>query len=129
MRDEEQSEDEKSEIVAVTLRIIVSYDAGKGQRSEAVAVERFVHGRKVIASVGGGRKRYFYPGLVSRPGVDKLGQSVLMMREKDAEDFAAFLRRLRVHHTLRPVWVRAADLPQDQPGSAIDSAPSADRPP
>jgi hypothetical protein len=106
MRDDKQPDDEKTEKIAAVLRIIVSYDAGKWQRAEAVAIQRFVHGRKVTAKVDGRKKKYFYPGLTSRPDVDRLGQSVLMMREKDAEDFIAFLRRLSVQCDSRRVWIR-----------------------
>jgi len=124
MRDDMESEEEKVEIKRAMLRVIVSYDAGKHQRQEAVAIQRFVHGRSVTASVAGGRKRYFYPGIVSRPGVEKLGQSVLMMREKDAEDFATFLRRHRVQFETISVWIEEADLTKDQPGEAGHPATS-----
>jgi hypothetical protein len=111
MRDDEVQDDEDEfKTVAVTIRVIISYDANKRQRTEATAVHRFVHGRKAVAQVDGRKKRYYYPGLVSRPGVDKIGQSVLLMREKDAEDFTAFLARLHVPYTTRRVWLRSIDL-------------------
>lgn len=90
---------------SVALRVVVSYDAGKRQRVEATAIHRFIHGRKVAMKVGGRRKRYCYPGLAARRGVEIIGQSVLLMREKEAEDFAAFLHRLRVPFTTKRVWV------------------------
>lgn len=111
MRDDEQPEDgEEPVIIAVILRVIISYDVNKHQRAESVTIHRFVHGREVTAQVGGRKKRYFYSGLTSKPGVDKIGQSVLQMKENDADEFAAFLRSLHVPFTIRRVWVRPIDM-------------------
>jgi len=111
MRDDELPEDVgKIENIAAVLRIIVSYDTRKYQRPESVTIQRFVSGRKVTAKGDGRKKRDYYPDLTSRPGVEKVGQSAFMMKEADAEDFAAFLRGLHVHYTWRRVWVEPADL-------------------
>jgi len=40
-----------------------------------------------------------------RPGVERLGQSVLMMRDRDAEDFIGLLSRLRVPYRRERIWV------------------------
>ena len=104
--------DTDDELVTTTvgLRLIVSFDIGGNRRSESAMVDQYVHGRKVAVRLKHSMKRYFYPGLVSKPGVQELGQSVLMMREKDAEDFTSFLFRLKVPHRLWRVWLRPVDL-------------------
>ncbi len=43
-----------------------------------------------------GTKKYRYEGLIAKAAAERLGQSVLIMREKDAEDFLKFLHELRV---------------------------------
>jgi hypothetical protein len=44
---------------------------------------------------------------VHKPGVERLGQPVFMMRKEDAETFGALLQRLLVPHRLERVWVEA----------------------
>jgi hypothetical protein len=97
-------EDEKSTIVAMP-RIIVSYNVVRNRRGESSMVYQYVFGRKVTKKLSAGKRVYRYPGLVERPDVEALGQSVLMMKEKDAEDFHSFLWGLRVPHTMTKVWV------------------------
>jgi len=126
MGDDMKPEEDKLKTKRAALRIIISYDAGKHQRQESVAISHFVYGRSVTVRVAGGKKKYFYPGLASRLGVEKLGQSVLMMREKDAEDFAAFLRRHRVRFDRICVWIEEADLVSDHPEEKGHTASSAD---
>ncbi len=63
-----------------------------------------VFGRKVKVRTKKGNKVYRYEGLVVKPKVERLGQSVLIMSEKDAEDFHTFLVGLRVSHTRLLVW-------------------------
>jgi hypothetical protein len=129
MKVEMKSEGDKFVMKRASPRVIISIDAGKRQRQAAVAIQHFVHGRSVTARVAGGRKRYFYPGLASRPGVEKLGQSVLMMREKDAEDFAAFLRRHLVRFEWIRVWIEEADPVRDHPEEEGHGASPADNRP
>ncbi len=97
-------EDQKSTIVAVP-RITVSYNVSRGRHSESSIVYQYVFGRKVTKRTATGKKVYRYPGLVGKPDVEALGQSVLMMREKDAEDFHAFLWGIRVMHAMMKVWI------------------------
>ena len=52
-----------------------------------------------------GRKRYRYPGLIAKPGVEHLGQWVLMMREEEAETFTRFLAELRIPYRRERIWV------------------------
>ena len=108
--DAEGPDEDDLRTIAVVLRVIVSYDVHGHRRGEAVAVDRCVHGREVAMRLKGRKRRYRYPGLVSRPGVEKLGQSVLLMKEEDSEDFASLLTRLRVPYRLKRVWLRPVDL-------------------
>ena len=96
--------DEKSTIVAVP-RIIVSYNVPRGGHGMSSIVYQFVFGRKVTKKLKARKRVYRYSGLVERPGVEAIGQSVLMMREKDAEDFHAFLWSHHVSHTMMKVWI------------------------
>ncbi len=101
-------EDEILETVTAAPRVIVSFDVRRRRRTECSLVNQFVFGREVtVRTRDGGRRRYRYPGLIARPGVERLGQSVLMMRERDAEDFIAFLGRLRVSYRRERIWVTA----------------------
>ncbi len=107
---EEQDEDDELITTTVGLRVIVSYDVGGHRKTESTMVDQFVHGRKVVVRLKNSMKRYFYPGLVSRPGVQELGQSVLMMRERDAEEFGSYLYKLKVPCRMWRVWLRPIDL-------------------
>ena len=98
---------EELETVTVARRVIVSYDVRKGRRTEASMIQQFVFGRDVWVKTKGGRKRYRYEGLVQRPGVERVGQSVLLLREKDAEDLTSYLSKLRVPYYRERVWVEA----------------------
>jgi len=55
----------------------------------------------------GTNKRYRYTGLIAKPGVERLGQSVLMMCEAEAEEFTRFLAKLRVQYHRERIWVEA----------------------
>ncbi len=85
-------------------RVIVSYDVQRGRGGSLVY--QFVQGRTVTVHAAGRKRRYRYAGLVGRDGVIRLGQSVLMMKEDDAEDLMSFLRRSNVSYTTERVWVR-----------------------
>ena len=108
-KDVEPIEDEFVRITAAR-RVMVSYDIDRLRKSEASQVTRFVFGRRADVRLKHRRKRYFYPGLVSRPGVEQLGQSVLIMREEDAEDMHMLLAKLNVPHRMMTVWVQALSL-------------------
>lgn len=103
MRDGE----EKPRTIAVLPRLIVSYNVERSKSSESCMVYQFVFGRKVAKKLASRKKTYRYPGLIDRPEVEPLGQSVLMMMEKDADEFTSFLWKLRVPYTVRRVWVEA----------------------
>ncbi len=96
--------------ITAARRVIISYDVNRLRRSEASRVTRFVFGRKVNVRLKGRKKRYFYPGLVSRSGVEQFGQSVLIMREEDAEEFHSLLTKLNVPHRMMTVWLQALSL-------------------
>lgn len=91
--------------MTVELRVIVSYNVDRRRASETSMVYQFVFGRKVTRKLASGRKVYRYPGLIDRTEAEALGQSVVMLREKDADEFTSFLWNLRVPCTARRVWV------------------------
>jgi len=99
-----EDEEERPETVTKYRRVIVSYDVSSRRRYAGLRVTQYVFGRKVSVRTKEGLKTYRYEGLIMRPAVDRLGQSVLIMREKDAEDFHTFLTELRVSHTRQLVW-------------------------
>jgi hypothetical protein len=99
-----EQEDEETTVVAVP-RTIVSYNVSRGRRGASSIVYQYVFGRKVSKKTKTGKRVYRYPGLVNRAGVEVIGQSVLMMKEKDAEDVHSFLWSKRVSHTMTRVWV------------------------
>ena len=101
-----EDEGELVETVTAARKILVSYDANGRRRRECTLVNQFVFGRAVVVRLKERRKRYEYPGLISRKGVERLGQSVFIMRKKDAEDFTHLLRKLRVPFREEVVWVR-----------------------
>jgi len=103
---EESASPDPRETVTALRRVIVSYDIHHRRHTEASLVNRYVFGHEVTARVGGRSKRYRYRGLIHRPGVERLGQSVLLLRERDAEDFTGYLARLRVPYSQEVVWVR-----------------------
>ena len=101
-------ETEQLETVSeVARRVIVSFDVRRRRRTECTLVTRFVFGRRERVRTPQGTRVYRYPGLIARPGVERLGQSVLLMREDDAEDFTGFLSRLHVPHSAETVWIKA----------------------
>ncbi len=85
-------------------RVIVSCDVLRRRRAVSTRVAEYVFGRRVKVHTGKGIKTYRYDGLIMQPAVEKIGQSVLIMMERDAEDFHSFLAGLGVPHTRRLVW-------------------------
>lgn len=70
---------------------IVSYDVACQDNSTAVAISHFVFGRTDRARVNGGYKEYRYPGLIEKPGVVWLGQSVFLLTPERSVELRAFL--------------------------------------
>jgi|SRR3990172_4518266 len=99
--------EEKLETVTAAPRVIVSYDVKSRRTTEACLVQQYVFGREVTIRTKSGAKRYRYEGLIHRSGVERLGQSVLMMREDEAERFTGFLMEHRVAYSRERVWVEA----------------------
>ena len=94
------------ETVTAARKVLVSYDVNGRWRKECTRVSQFVFGREVTVHLKGRKKKYSYPGLVSRPGVERLGQSVFIMRKEEAEDLTHFLRKMRVPYREETVCVR-----------------------
>ncbi len=82
--------------------ILLSYDASGGSRSAAAEVCRIIFGR--TRSQPDGRVRS-EPGFIHRPGVVWVGQSVLLLPPRDAEELASRVRRLGVRVAMGPVSV------------------------
>ena len=70
---------------------IVSYDVAGRDNSTAVAISHYVFGRTDRARVNGGYKEYRYPGLIERPGVVWLGQSVFLLTSERSLELRGFL--------------------------------------
>jgi len=100
-------QDETLETVTAAPRVIISYDVKSRRTTEACLVQQYVFGRAVTMKTKGGVKRYTYEGLIHKPAVERLGQSVLMMREDEAERFAGFLAKHRVPYSRERIWVEA----------------------
>ncbi len=73
--------------------LLLSYDVSGSARSTAARVCQIVFGRNRLGTDG---KRHEEPGFVHRPGVVWVGQSVLLLPDRDATELAAKLRRLGV---------------------------------
>jgi len=93
--------------VTAAPRVLVSYDAAARRRTACSMVQQFLFGRRVTVRTQGGEKRYRYEGLVHRAGVERLGQSVWMMREDEAEELTRLLGRLGVPYRRERIWVQA----------------------
>jgi len=98
---------ETLETVTAAPRILVSYDAAARRRTACSLIHQFLFGRHVTVTTKGGEKRYKYEGLIHRPGVERLGQSVWMMREDEAEELTRLLGRLGVPYRRERIWVEA----------------------
>ncbi len=79
---------------------LLSYDVAGNARSTAVRVCQIVYGRSRQSSAG---ERHETEGFVHRPGVVWVGQSVLLLPERDAAELAGRLRRLGVRVAMGPV--------------------------
>ena len=87
-------------------RFLVSYDVSGGARSVASRVCQIVFGRRRIVD---GMVRV-EPGFIHRSGVTWIGQSVLVMPSRDAEELAARLRCLGVRVAIAPVAIPRTSL-------------------
>ena len=81
---------------------LLSYDVAGSARSAAARVCQIVFGRSRLLPDG---SRYEEEGFVHRPGVIWIGQSVLLLPERDAGELASRLRRLGVRVALGRVTV------------------------
>ncbi len=71
---------------------LLSYDVAGNNRSTAARVCQIVFGRSRTTPAGKRREE----GFVHRPGVVWIGQSVLLLPQRDATELATRLRRLGV---------------------------------
>jgi len=85
---------------------LVSYDVSGRARSAAARVCQIVFGRKRIAR---GFERND-PGFIHRPGVVWIGQSVLVMPFRDANELAERLRRMGVRVAMAPMAIPRESL-------------------
>ena len=99
-----ESEEERPETVTRYRRILVSFDASERRHYAAARIAHRLFGRAVKIQTRRGVKTYRYEGLTAKCGVQRIGQSVLLMPEKEAEDLHRFLTELRVPRTLQVVW-------------------------
>src|SRR6266545_6715828 len=83
-------------------RMLLSYDATGTSRPAAVQVCRLIFGRRRTDRHGRVRDE---PGFIHRAGVVWIGQSVLVLPPRDAEELAGQLRRLRVRVAMAPVAI------------------------
>jgi hypothetical protein len=77
-----------------TERVLLSYDASGIVRPRAARVCHIVFGR--VRRSGDGKPEKVERGFVHRPGVVWVGQSVLILPRRDADELAARLRVLGV---------------------------------
>jgi hypothetical protein len=89
-------------------RVLVSYDVDGSARSVAARVCQIVFGRSATCRPASGERRA--EGFIWRPGVVWIGQSVLVMPPRDAEELATSLRRLGVRVAEARVSIGRSDL-------------------
>jgi len=76
--------------------VLLSYDVSSARRSAAVEVCRIIFGRR-LPQRPDGRPDLKENVFIHRPGVVWVGQSVLFLPPKDAEELEPKLRRLGAH--------------------------------
>ncbi|MFQ5837509.1 MAG: hypothetical protein ACE5HJ_01835 [Thermoplasmata archaeon] len=86
-------------------KLLVSYDVARARTRTRGKVHRKVFGSESRKAVNGRVKTYRYEGLISRPGVDYVGQSVLLMPETLGKELLRFLRHLEVPCHGRMVFI------------------------
>ena len=82
--------------------VLLSYDVRVANRSVAVRVCQLVFGRVRSDRLQNGRPRV-ERGFIDRPGVVWIGQSVLALPPRDAEELAIRLRGMGVIVTTGPI--------------------------
>ncbi len=92
-----------------TERVLLHYDVAGENRSTAAQVCQIVFGR-VRASRDPARPPRKVDGFIHRPGVVWIGQSVLVLPTRDAEELAARLRSMSVRVSMARVPIGAAAL-------------------
>lgn len=90
-------------------RVLLSYDVSAAARSVASRVCHIVFGRVRLSEASAGGS-YLEAGFIHRPGVVWIGQSVLVLPPRDADDLATRLRRLGVTVRTSPVGMSRAGL-------------------
>ena len=89
-------------------RVLISYDVSGAARSVAVRVCQIVFGRSASHRPPPHERRA--EGFIWRPGVVWIGQSVLVLPPRDAEELAGKLRRLGVQVAEAPVSIGRSSL-------------------
>ncbi len=90
-------------------RVLFHYDAGGTARSTAVRVCYVIFGRiRATGSLTTPKRKE--RGFIHRPGVVWIGQSVLVLPPRDAEELAARLRSLNVRVSMARATVSSAAL-------------------
>lgn len=88
--------------------VLLSYDVAGAARATAVEVCRIVFGRVRMGAPP--RRKRELPGFIHRPGVVWVGQSVLFLPSRDAEELAGRLRGLGVRVSSARIPVSLATL-------------------
>jgi hypothetical protein len=91
-----------------TERVLVSYDVSGAARSKATRVCQIVFGR--IRRTGDLRAPRQTKEFIHRAGVVWIGQSVLAMPPRDADEFRALLTSMRVRVAIARIEVRPGAL-------------------
>src|SRR3989442_6935769 len=81
---------------------ILSYDVDGRDRSTASRVCHLIFGRKNTTTAAGISKAYEQAGFIHRPGVVWVGQSVLILPQRDAMDLRRRLEGMGVSVGPRP---------------------------
>jgi hypothetical protein len=87
--------------------MLLSYDMTAAPRARRVQACRIVFGRRRISTGGQIRDE---PGFIDRPGVVWIGQSVLVLPRRDADELAARLRGVGARVSMGPVDIGEATL-------------------
>ncbi len=87
--------------------ILLSYDASSSSRPAAAEVCRIIFGR---TRTDGDLRVRQEAGFIRRPGVVWVGQSVLVLPPRDAEELAERIRRLGVRVAMGPIAVEGSTL-------------------
>jgi hypothetical protein len=100
-------------------RVLVSYDVSGNARSVAVRVCQIVFGRSNARRPDPDERKA--EGFIWRPGVVWIGQSVLIMPPRDADELTERLRRLGVVVARAPVTIGRSGLEAFRRGRSVDA--------